>query len=200
MTALPGPALTSAHDVRSERPTRREGSRARGDRPGEGEPSCGGVSAAPPRRSCPSPGQFGAEGAAPGRPSNILEGGAFSLRWEGEVGSISPLIGVSLLMDGSCCPKRAGAWREDVRPISTRFSLSPKSNSPPLETTPLPLSVSHWRISPSVFDEEGALNAAFTNPGPGKASVGRRIGQNIVPECTGSFHSVPFSRVVLLSL
>ena len=75
----------------------------------------------------------------------------------------------------------------------------PESNSPPLETTPLPLSVSHWRISPSVFDEEEELTAAFTNPGPGKASAGKRIGRNIVPECTGSFHSVPFSRVVLLS-
>ena len=66
-------------------------------------------SAAETTQPCPSPGQLGAEGAAPGRPSNILEGGVFSLRWEGEVGSISPLIGVSLLMDGSCCPKRAGA-------------------------------------------------------------------------------------------
>ena len=59
---VPGPALTSPHDIRSERPTRREDSRARGDRPGEGEPSCVGVSAAPPRRHCPSLGQFGAEG------------------------------------------------------------------------------------------------------------------------------------------
>ena len=79
------------------------------------------------------------------------------------------------------------------------FPYPPESNSPPLETTPLPLSVSHWRISPSVFDEEGELTAAFTNPGPGQASAGKRIGRNIVPECTGSFHSVPFSRVVLLS-
>lgn len=79
------------------------------------------------------------------------------------------------------------------------FHYPLESNSPPLETTPLPLIVSHWRIFPSVFDEEGELTAAFTNPGPGKASAGERIGQNIVPECTGSFHSVPFSRVVLLS-
>lgn len=70
------------------------------------------------------------------------------------------------------------------------FSLSPESNSPPLETTPLPLSVSHWRIFPSVFDEEGELTAAFTSR-RSKASAGKRIGQNIVPECTGfSFSSV----------
>lgn len=90
VTTLPGPALTSPHDIRSERPTRREDSRARGDRPGEGEPSWVGVSAAPPRRHCPSLGQFGAEGAAPGLQSNILEGGAFSLRWEGGSGKHFP--------------------------------------------------------------------------------------------------------------
>lgn len=39
VTTLPGPALTSPHDIRSEKPTRRGESRERGERPGEGKPS-----------------------------------------------------------------------------------------------------------------------------------------------------------------
>lgn len=94
---LPGPALTSAHAIRRERPTRRGDSQAGGERPGEGALSWVEGSAAPPKRHCPPLGQLRAEGSTTDLRSNILEGGAFLRR---EWGKLSPLIGVSFLMDG----------------------------------------------------------------------------------------------------
>lgn len=57
----------------------------------------------------------------------------------------------------------------------------------PLKPRPLPLIVSHWRISLSVFNEEEVeLNAARTLS-PAQVSSSSRIGQDIIPEWTGSF-------------
>lgn len=65
---------------------------------------------------------------------------------------------------------------EAVRPISTQALLSWSQILRLLRPRPLPLSVSHWRISQSVFnEEEGELNAARTNPFPGKVSAGSRL-------------------------
>lgn len=139
------------------------------------------VSAAPPRRHCPPQCQLGAEGTETGLPRNILEGGAFLL----EKGSLAAANWRSSF-DG--WPPRT---KED-RPVERRQSLRP------LRPRPLPLSVSYWRIFQCVFnEEEGERNAASTNPGPGQVSAGGRIGQNTVPECTGTFWSLWFSRAVL---
>lgn len=132
VTSLPGPALTSPHDIRSDKPTRRGDSRVRGERPGEGEPSWVEVSAAPPRRHCPPQSQLRAEGAAPDCLSNILKGGAFRGR-EGEGKMFAPDWCSSF--DGWHQPSKEG-WsvKEHAQPISTQFSL--ECDSPPLETTP----------------------------------------------------------------
>lgn len=113
------------------------------------------------------------------------------------------MIGVLLLMDASSGPNRTGSW--GISPANRHTLHFPllfwSQVLRPLKPHPLPLRVSHWRISPSLFnEEEGQLNAARTNPVPAKASAGRRFGWNIIPEGTGSFCSIRFSSVVLPSL
>lgn len=115
---------------------RRVGSRARRERPGEGEPSWVEVSTAPPRRHCPPRGLLGAEGAAPGLLSNILEGGVFSLRWEGHMGGIFAADWCKSYDRWLLLSKEG--WSVEGRSPANQHTLFtiPESNSPPLETTP----------------------------------------------------------------
>lgn len=104
VSTLPGPALTSSHDIGYDRPRRRGHSGAEGERPGEGELSGVEVSAAPRRLYRPPPADR-SEGAAPDLGRNTVYWGAgLSREW-----AFSSLIGVVLSTDGLHGPKRAGS-------------------------------------------------------------------------------------------
>lgn len=98
-------------------------------------------------------------------------------------------------MDGPSGPKRAGlGGRKSSQ--SAHTSYYPETNSPPLKATPPTskrLSLENFR---KCLQWRGDRTERCRQPVQAKVSSGSRIGQNIIPECTGSFCSLRFSRVV----